>query len=76
LVQFVNVAYRVKEDTGVSVSRQTIENWILNYKNENKELKNRYSGYYIFDVEWVKIQGQWNYRFTLFDSKTKYCCCG
>jgi transposase-like protein len=64
-----SVAYRVKEDTGVSVSRQTIENWVLKYKNQNRELNSRYSGYYIFDVEWVKIQGQWNYRFTLFDSK-------
>jgi len=23
----------------------------------------------VFDVEWVKIKGVWNYRFTLFDSK-------
>jgi predicted HAD superfamily phosphohydrolase YqeG len=29
----------------------------------------RYSGYYIFDAEWIKINGVWNYRFTLFDSK-------
>ena len=63
------IAYRVKEDTGVSVSQQTIENWILDYESQNKALDNRYSGYYIFDVEWVKIQGKWNYRFTLFDSK-------
>ncbi|NPV51695.1 MAG: hypothetical protein HPY60_10955 [Candidatus Methanofastidiosum sp.] len=28
-----------------------------------------FSGYYIFDVEWIKINGIWNYRFTLFDSK-------
>jgi len=54
----------LKKIQGVLVSRQTIENWILNYKNQNKELFDRYSGYYIFDVEWVKIQGQWNYRFT------------
>jgi len=64
-----NVAYKVKEDTGVSVSQQTIENWILTHESQNKALNNRYSGYYIFDVEWVKIQGKWNYRFTLFDSK-------
>lgn len=63
------VAYKVKQDTGIKVSQQTIENWILEHKNQNKELNSRYSGYYIFDVEWVKIQGQWNYRFTLFDSK-------
>jgi hypothetical protein len=64
-----NVAYKVKKDTGVNISQQTIENWILEYKKENKESEDRYSGYYIFDVEWVKIKGVWNYRFTLFDSK-------
>ena len=64
-----NVAYKVKKDTGVNISQQTIENWILEYKNENKEFNNLYSGYYIFDVEWIKIKGVWNYRFTLFDSK-------
>lgn len=64
-----NVAYKIKKDTGVPVSQQTIENWILNFKYQNKEHKNRYSGYYIFDVEWVKIKGVWHYRFTLFDSK-------
>jgi len=64
-----NVAYRIKQDTGVNVSQQTIENWILDHKSQNKALNNRYSGYYIFDVEWIKIQGKWNYRFTLFDSK-------
>lgn len=64
-----NVAYKVKKDTKVDVSHQTIENWILNCKYQNEDLLNRYSGYYIFDVEWVKIKGSWNYRFTLFDSK-------
>ena len=60
-----NVAYKVKKDTGVDISHQTIENWILEYENQNKECKDSYSGYYIFDVEWVKIKGVWNYRFTL-----------
>jgi hypothetical protein len=69
LDQCVNVAYKCKKDTGVNISQQTIENWILGYKNQNKEFKNLYSGYYIFDVEWIKIKGIWNYRFTLFDSK-------
>jgi len=41
----------------------------LNIKKENKEFSNLYSGYYIFDVEWIKIKGVWNYRFTLFDNK-------
>ncbi|OPX58246.1 MAG: hypothetical protein A4E25_01766 [Methanobacterium sp. PtaB.Bin024] len=64
-----NVAHRVKKDTKVDISYQTIENWILEYKKDNKDSNNPYSGYYIFDVEWVKIKSIWNYRFTLFDSK-------
>ena len=28
----------------------------------------RYSGYYVFDVEWLKINGEWKYRHTLLDS--------
>ena len=28
----------------------------------------RCSGYYVFDVEWVKINGKWKYRHTLLDS--------
>ena len=46
-----NVAYKVKKDTGVSTSPQTIENWILEFESDNSECSNRYSGYYIFDVE-------------------------
>ncbi|CEL25125.1 hypothetical protein [Methanobacterium formicicum] len=64
-----NIAYKVKKDTGVDISHQTIENWILEYENPNNNFKTSYSGYYIFDVEWTKIKGVWNYRFTLFDSK-------
>jgi transposase-like protein/cell fate (sporulation/competence/biofilm development) regulator YlbF (YheA/YmcA/DUF963 family) len=63
------IAYKIKKDTGINISRQTIENWILGYKIPKKEISNRYSGYYIFDVEWIKLNAVWNYRFTLFDSK-------
>jgi transposase-like protein len=63
------IAYKIKKDTGISISRQTIENWILGYETPKTGTKNRYSGYYIFDVEWIKLNGVWNYRFTLFDSK-------
>lgn len=28
----------------------------------------RCSGYYVFDVEWIKINGEWKYRHTLLDS--------
>ena len=63
------IAYKIKKDTGISISRQTIENWILGCEIPKTETKNRYSGYYIFDVEWIKLNSVWNYRFTLFDSK-------
>jgi len=52
-----NIAYKVQKDTGVTISQQTIENWILEYEKEKEDPENRYSGYYIFDVEWVKING-------------------
>ena len=64
-----DVVYKVKKDTGVNISHQTIENWILSHEYQNKDSLIRFSGYYIFGVEWVKIKGSWNYRFTLFDSK-------
>jgi transposase-like protein len=63
------VAYKIKKDTEIDISIQTIENWILNVEDPNKGKIKRYSGYYIFDTEWSKIDGTWSYRFTLFDSK-------
>ena len=62
------IAYKVKKDTGIDISHTTIENWILKTKNENKDIIKEYSGYYEFDVEHTKIKGEWNYRYTLFDS--------
>jgi hypothetical protein len=64
-----NIAYKLEKDTGISVSRQSIENWILEHQNDNNDTSNRYSGYYIFDSQWVKIKGTWNYRLALYDSK-------
>jgi hypothetical protein len=64
-----NIAYKLEKDTGISVSRQSIENWILEHENDNNDTSNRYSGYYIFDSQWVKIKGVWNYRLALYDSK-------
>ena len=64
-----DVVYKLKKDTGVNISHQTIKNWILSHKYQNKDSLTRFSGYCISDVEWVKIKGSLNYRFTLFDSK-------
>lgn len=59
--------FTIFNDTGVSISHQTIENYILEslepLKNDNLSCR----GYLIFDVEWVKLNGTWNYRFALYD---------
>ena len=62
------IAYKVKKDTGIDISHATVENWILETENENKDIIKDYSGYYEFDVEHTKIDGLWKYRYTLFDS--------
>ncbi len=62
------IAYKVKKDTGIDISHTTVENWILETENENKDIIKNYSGYYEFDIEHTKIKGEWNYRYTLFDS--------
>lgn len=59
----------LKEDWNTDISHQTIENVLLSNKNENKESCGNESGYYLFDVQYVKINGIWRYRYTLFDSK-------
>lgn len=52
-----NIGYNLEKDTGISVSRGFIENWILEHENDNNDNSNRYSSYYIFDSQWVKIKG-------------------
>ena len=39
------IAYKIKKDTGISISRQTIENWILGYETHEKEINNCYFGH-------------------------------
>ena len=52
----------------ISVSHQTIENWLFVNKNILEFDLDRCSGYYVFDVEWIKINGEWKYRRTLLDT--------
>ena len=47
---------------------QTIENWLFVNENILEFDLGRCSGYYVFDVEWIKINGEWKYRHTLLDS--------
>ena len=63
------IKYELKKQFNVDISHQSIENVIKNYKNENKPKYWSYSGYYLFDSLWVKINGVWNYLLALFDVK-------
>ena len=62
------VSETLKKEYNISVSHQTIENWLNTENTKSEENNNRYSGYYIFDVEWIKINGKWKYRHTLMDA--------
>jgi len=53
---------------GVKISYQTIFNWLqTTSKNQIKNIETIYSGYYCYDEQYVKINGIWMYRLTLYD---------
>jgi transposase-like protein len=53
---------------GVKISYQTINNWMqTTSKNHIRNIEANYSGYYCYDEQYVKINGVWMYRLTLFD---------
>lgn len=51
---FVNL---LKNSLEITVSHQTIENWLFVNENILEFDLGRCSGYYVFDVEWIKING-------------------
>ena len=54
---------------GIQISHQTIRNWAnQNHKKtiHNKEFK--YSGYYIYDEQFLRLNGVRHYRLTLYDA--------
>lgn len=53
---------------GICVSHQTIENWLFINKNILEFDLGRCSSYYVFYVEWIKINGEWKYHHTLLGS--------
>lgn len=63
-----NVCKTFKKSFGINISHQTIENWLFNEETILEFDSGRCSGYYVFDVEWVKPDGEWKYRHTLLDS--------
>lgn len=67
-----NACKSFKKFFEISVSHQTIENWLFVNENILEFDLERCSGYYVFDVEWIKINGKWKYRCTLLDSVFNY----
>ena len=67
-----NVCKSFKKFFGISVSHQTIENWLFVNENVLEFDLGRCLGYYIFDVEWIKVNGNWKYRHTLLDSVSNF----
>ncbi|HEY0196338.1 MAG TPA: ISNCY family transposase [Methanobacterium sp.] len=53
---------------GYLPSHQTIQNWLQN--SVKKRIQNEisyYSGYYVYDEQYIKIKGKRHYRLTLYD---------
>ena len=59
----------LKSIHNINISYQSIEDIILSFKYSNKNKIEHYSGYYLFDSLWIKINGEWNYLYALIDSK-------
>ena len=52
----------------MKISYQTIHNWVqTTTKNHISNIEANYPGYYCYDEQYVKINGVWMYRLTLFD---------
>ena len=63
------IRFDLKQQHNIEISHQSIEN-ILFESNYQFDYQNwTYSGYYLFDSLWVKINGIWNYILALFDVK-------
>lgn len=69
-VSLRNIAKIIEIEWNQQPSPQSIKNWLTKtIKKENKNIKTFFSGYYNYDEQYVKINGQWMYRLALFDVK-------
>ena len=63
------IRFDLKQQHNIEISHQSIENILLNSNYQFNYENWTYSGYYLFDSLWVKINGEWNYILALFDVK-------
>ena len=66
---FIKIRFDLKQQHNVEISHQSIENILLNSNYQFNYENWTYSGYYLFDSLWVKINGEWSYILALFDVK-------
>lgn len=63
------IRFNLKQEHNIEISHQSIENILLKSDYEFDYKNWSYSGYYLFDSLWVKINGVWMYLLALFDVK-------
>lgn len=63
------IQHMLKRFFNVDISHQSIESCIISDENDDISVNESYSGYYLFDSLWTKINGVWNYFLVLFDVK-------
>ena len=63
------IRFDLKQQHNIEISHQSIENILLNSNYQFNYDNWTYSGYYLFDSLWVKLNGEWNYILALFDVK-------
>ena len=69
-VSLRNIAKIIELEWNKRPSPQSIKNWLTKtIQKENQTIKTSFSGYYNYDEQYVKINGKWMYRLTLFDVK-------
>ena len=61
------IMHRLKEIHNVDISYQSVENILLGFEYDFDNGFYSFSGYYLFDALWVKINSTWNYLLALFD---------
>lgn len=63
-----NISNILNEFMNATISHETVNNILLSEKIPLvKHTFDMYSGYYMYDEEYVKIDGQWNYLMMLYD---------
>ena len=69
VLDFIKIRFNLKPEHNIEISHQSIENILLKSYYEFDYENWSYSGYYLFDSLWVKINGVWMYLLALFDVK-------